>query len=52
MDARSEAESALFSAIAKQAKAFEGEAASEAKASAIKQLAEAYAWLAQPGQPH
>ena len=47
-----EARNALYSAIAKQARAFEGEAASESKAASIRELAEALAWLEQPGQPH
>ena len=46
------AEAALYSAIALQAKAFEGEAGSESKAAAIRQLAEALAWLESPGQSH
>jgi hypothetical protein len=47
-----DAEAALYSAIALQAKAFEGEAGSESKAAAIRELAEAFAWLKSPGQPH
>lgn len=46
------AEDALYSAIASQAKAFEGEAGSESKAAAIRELAEALAWLKDPGQAH
>jgi hypothetical protein len=46
------AEAALYSAIALQAKAFESEAGSESKAAAIRQLAEALAWLKSPGQSH
>jgi hypothetical protein len=52
MAAREDAADALYSAIALQAKAFENEAASESKAAAIRQLAEALAWLNSPGQPH
>lgn len=47
-----DAEAALYSAIASQAKAFEGEAGSESKAAAIRELAEALAWLKSPGQAH
>jgi len=47
-----DAENALYSAIAMQAKAFEGEAGSESKAAAIRELAEALAWLKSPGQAH
>ena len=47
-----DARDALYSAIAKQARAFEGEAASESKAASIRELAEALAWLDAPGQPH
>ncbi len=47
-----DAEAALYSAIARQAKAFEGEAGSESKAGAIRELAEALAWLKSPGQAH
>jgi len=50
--AAEDAESALYSAIALQAKAFEGEAGSESKAAAIRELAEALAWLRSPGQAH
>lgn len=52
MAARDAAADALYSAIALQAKAFETEAASESKAAAIRQLAEAFAWLESPNQPH
>ena len=52
MAARDDAADALYSAIALQAKAFETEAASESKAAAIRQLAEAFAWLNSPDQPH
>ena len=52
MSAADDAKDALFEAIALQAKAFEGEAASESKASAILRLAEAFAWLQSPDQPH
>ncbi len=52
MSSSEEARSALYSAITKQARAFEGEAASESKAASIRELAEALAWLDQPGQPH
>ncbi len=52
MAARDDAADALYSAIALQAKAFEAEAASESKAAAIRQLAEALAWLNSPDQPH
>ena len=38
--------------IALQVKAFETEDASESKAAAIRQLAEAFAWLNSPNQPH
>ena len=52
MTARDDAAEALYSAIALQARAFENEAASESKAAAIRQLAEALAWLNSPDQPH
>jgi hypothetical protein len=52
MSARDDAAEALYSAIALQARAFENEAASESKAAAIRQLAEALAWLNSPDQPH
>ena len=52
MTSAEDARDALYSAITKQAKAFEGEAASESKAASIRELAEALAWLDQPGQPH
>jgi hypothetical protein len=52
MSSPEEARNALYAAIAKQARAFEGEAASESKAASIRELAEALAWLEQPGQPH
>jgi hypothetical protein len=52
MAAREDAADALYSAIALQAKAFENEAASESKAAAIRQLAEALAWVNSPDQPH
>jgi hypothetical protein len=52
MSTSEDARDALYAAIAKQARAFEGEAASESKAASIRELAEALAWLDQPGQPH
>jgi hypothetical protein len=52
MTTAGEAQEALYAAIALQAKAFAGEAASDAKATAILRLAEALAWLKEPGQPH
>jgi hypothetical protein len=52
MSSAEEARDALYAAIAKQARAFEGEAASESKAASIRELAEALAWLNEPGQSH
>lgn len=50
--AKSQAQEVLFSAIAEAVAELKDTATPTAQAEALRNLAEAYAWLANPSQPH
>lgn len=49
---KAQAQEAVYAAIINQAKSIKQSSGQESAASALKNLAEAYAWVSHPTQPH